>query len=41
LLKVWNVHKGRKTWEAELGVNDLRGITEKFIELLLKDVHSA
>lgn len=35
LLRVWNERAGAKTWEAELSVSDLRGIAERFIDLLL------
>ena len=36
LLRVWNENRaGAKTWEAELSASDLRGITERFIDLLL------
>jgi hypothetical protein len=36
LLRVWNENNsGRKIWEAELSVSDLRSITERFIDLLL------
>ena len=39
LLKVWNTdpRTPKTTWEAELGVNELRGISERFIDLLLTD----
>ncbi|MBI4963386.1 MAG: hypothetical protein HY913_08915 [Desulfomonile tiedjei] len=40
LLRVWNVWRGKKTWEAELSVTDLRGIAERFIELLMREVRS-
>jgi hypothetical protein len=37
-LKVWNTRpNGQRTWEAELSVSDLRGLTERFIELLLNE----
>ena len=35
LIRVWNENRGTKTWEAELSVTDLRGIAERFVELLL------
>ncbi len=35
LLQVWNEHHGDKTWEAELSVNDLRKITDRFTAMLL------
>ncbi len=31
-----NMQRGKKTWEAELSLGDLEGITERFIELLCK-----
>jgi hypothetical protein len=37
-LKVWHEDRGKKTWEAELSVGDLRGIAERFIKLLLNEV---
>jgi hypothetical protein len=40
LLRVWNENPaGVKTWEAELSVSDLRGIAERFIDLLLSGEH--
>jgi hypothetical protein len=36
-LQVWNEDRGKKTWEAELSVSDLRGIAERFIKLLLDE----
>jgi hypothetical protein len=33
-LKVWNTNHGRKTWEAEMQISQLRSIVLKFIELL-------
>ena len=36
-LKVWNEDRGRKTWEAELSVGDLRGIAERLSKLLLDE----
>jgi len=37
-IRVWNTdpRTGTKTWEADLGLNDLRAIAERFTELLLK-----
>lgn len=36
ILHVWNQNRaGVTTWEAELSVSDLRGIAERFIDLLL------
>lgn len=40
LLRVWNVREGKKTWEAELSVQDLRGIAERFIELLMREIRA-
>lgn len=41
VLRVWNENpNGVKTWEAELSVTDLRGITERFIRLLLDEKSS-
>jgi hypothetical protein len=35
VLRVWNENpSGKKTWEAELSVDDIRGIAERFIALL-------
>lgn len=39
LLKVWNEYGGRRTWEAELSVDDLRRIAERFIAMLLNETH--
>jgi len=36
MLRVWNMSRGNKIWEAELSFDDLRGIAERFIELLLR-----
>ena len=36
-IKVWNSHKGHKTWQAELSISDLRAIAFKFIELIESD----
>ena len=37
LLRVWNINRmGAKTWEAELGLGDIRGLAERFTELLLE-----
>ena len=36
MLRVWNMRRGNKIWEAELSFDDLRGIAERFIELLLR-----
>lgn len=33
-LKVWNTHRGHKTWQAELEVSQLRLLVLKFIDLL-------
>jgi HEPN pEK499 p136 len=42
VLRVWNeTPNGVKTWEAELSVTDLRGITERFIRLLLNEKSAA
>ena len=39
LLRVWNTdpRSRRKTWEAELSVDDLRKISNRFIDLLLNE----
>lgn len=35
VLRVWNHdRKGHRNWEAELSVDDIRGIADRFIELL-------
>jgi len=37
LLRVWNINRmGAKTWEADLGLSDIRGIAERFTGLLLE-----
>ena len=37
-LRVWNIETrgGKKTWEADLGLTDLRAIAERFTRLLLE-----
>lgn len=37
VIRVWNTNtrNGKRTWEAELSVSDLRGIAERFIDLIL------
>ena len=35
-LKVWNVDRGKKTWEATLGLPELKAILEKFADLLVE-----
>lgn len=39
ILKVWNTNPRtqEKTWEAEVGIDELRGISERFVDLLLAD----
>lgn len=35
-IRVWNTDRGgKKTWEADLGLDELRGIAERFVDLLL------
>ena len=34
-LRVWNMYRGEKTWEADLELDELRGIAERFTEVLL------
>jgi hypothetical protein len=34
VLRVWNEHRNAKNWEAELSVDDIRGIADRFIKLL-------
>lgn len=42
LLRVWNTSSsGRRTWEAELSVDDLRKLTHCFVELLLRQFRGA
>lgn len=36
-LKIWNESRGRRVWEAELYIEDLRRITECFINLILEN----
>ena len=36
-IKVWNTKSGKKTWQAELSLDDLRTIVMKFIELIESD----
>ena len=33
-LKVWNVNRGIKTWEAVLGLHELKAILDKFADML-------
>ena len=33
-LKVWNVNRGIKTWEAVLGLHELKTILDKFADML-------
>ncbi len=36
VIRVWNNNRtGAKTWEADLGIDELRGIAERFTDLLL------
>lgn len=35
-LRVWNTWEGRKTWEATLTLDELEGITERFIAIVIK-----
>ena len=35
ILRVWNTSHGTKTWQAEVGLEELRAISERFTELLL------
>jgi hypothetical protein len=35
-VRVWNIRRGEKTWEADLQLDELRGIAERFTELLVK-----
>ena len=36
VIRVWNNSlSGERTWEADLGVEELRGIAERFVDLLL------
>jgi len=36
-VKVWNTKNGRTTWKAEIGVEELRAIAERFTDLLLSN----
>jgi hypothetical protein len=36
-LHLWNMRRGEKTWETKLKLEDLREITERFIELILEE----
>lgn len=36
-IRVWNTYKGRRTWEAEVGLEELRAIAERFTAILLAD----
>jgi HEPN pEK499 p136 len=37
IVRVWNKDRtGTKTWEADLGLDELRGIAERFADLLLE-----
>lgn len=33
-IKVWNINRGKKTWEATLGLDELKSLLYKFIELI-------
>lgn len=35
-LRVWNTYEGAKTWEATLSLEDLQGITERFLALVIQ-----
>lgn len=34
-IRVWNTSRNKKTWEAEVGLKELRAIAERFTDLLL------
>lgn len=40
-LKVWNTNNGKKTWEAELSIEDLRKLVLKFSEEVSKKANQA
>lgn len=35
ILRVWNTSRGRRTWQAEVGLEELRAIAGRFTDLLL------
>jgi hypothetical protein len=35
VLRVWNNNRGRKTWQADLSVDDLKKISKKFSDMLI------
>jgi HEPN pEK499 p136 len=35
-IRVWNINRGNKTWEADLRLDELRGIAERFTRLLVE-----
>ena len=35
-VRVWNMRGGEKTWEADLTLDELRGIAERFTQLLVE-----
>jgi hypothetical protein len=37
VLRVWNTRNRTRTWEAELGVDDLRKLAHRFVEMLMRD----
>ena len=36
-VRVWNTRRGKRTWQADLSIEDLEQITERFIDLVLSD----
>ena len=36
-LRVWNMWDGKTTWKAELTIEDIEGITDKFVQLILEE----
>lgn len=36
ILRVWNMASGRMNWEVELSLTELRGIANRFIDLILQ-----
>ncbi|WP_366131037.1 HEPN family nuclease [uncultured Halomonas sp.] len=39
-LRVWNCRSGKKTWQAELGLDELKSILDKFTDLLIEHGHT-
>lgn len=40
-VRVWNTRGGRRTWQADLSVETLEQITDRFIEIILADAKTS